>query len=114
MWKQFAVSEIKQKGNVRVDMGDLTELTASIKDRGVLQPLIVQEDGTLVDGHRRLAAAKAAGLKTVPVQIQEVRPEERAELQLETSLHRKDLTPLEEAQAYAEYMKAAKCGAVTI
>ena len=112
MWKQFAVSEIKQKGNVRVDMGDLTELTASIRDRGVLQPLIVQEDGTLVDGHRRLAAAKAAGLKMVPVQIEkEMGPEGRSEMQLETVLHRKDLTPIEEAQAYAEYMKSAKCGA---
>lgn len=63
--KQINIADIKLKSNIRVDYGDLTELTASIKENGVRQPLILDKGDILVDGHRRLKAAKAAGLEKV-------------------------------------------------
>ena len=64
----------------RADLGDLTELAESIKKNGVMQNLTVVEDGDghmAVIGHRRLAAAKLAGLKTVPCQVEDLTPKEQ-------------------------------------
>jgi ParB family chromosome partitioning protein len=83
-------------------LGDLVE---SIREHGVLQPLLVSElpqGGTyqLVAGERRLRAARMAGLERVPVVIKEAASRELLELALVENLQREDLSPLEEAQAY--------------
>ena len=81
----------------------LSELTASIRERGVLQPLWVRErDGEfeLIAGERRLRAARAAGLAEVPVQVLDVDDRQALELALVENLQREDLDPIEEAEGY--------------
>lgn len=99
------IEDIKLISNVRTELGDLTELTASIKEKGVLEPLVVTKDNELIVGRRRLEAAKAAGLKTVPVHVVAYRKNEEAELQLIENIQRKDLDPIEEGEAFAAYIK---------
>ena len=89
----------------RKDLGDLTELVASVKDRGVIQPITVSPNGSdnylIVAGGRRFAAAKKAGLKEIPALIARVgSKQERLELQIIENLHREDLSPFDEAQSY--------------
>ena len=84
----------------------MDELTASIKSSGILQPLTVREMGDgefeLIAGERRLRAAKAAGLETVPVYILSVDADvEMMEYALVENVQRVDLNPLEEAEGYA-------------
>ena len=88
---------------------DLKSLTDSIKDRGVLEPLLVRRSGPgeyeLIAGERRLRAAREAGLATVPVILREASPQEMLELALIENLHREDLNPMEEAEAYLLLME---------
>jgi ParB family chromosome partitioning protein len=84
---------------------ELAELAASIREHGVLQPVIVARAGAgyvLVAGERRWRAARQAGLTTIPALIKEVTPRQRLELALVENLQRQDLTPLEEAAAYQQ------------
>ena len=89
-----------------IDSTDLETLTASVKQHGIIQPLLVSEapDGatgyTLIAGERRLRAARAAGLTRVPVTIRQSTPQELLELALIENLQRLDLSALEEAAAY--------------
>ena len=85
---------------------DIEELTASIREHGILQPLIVTRDNqtdtfTLIAGERRLRAAKTAGLESVPVILREQMSDQlRLELALIENLQREDLSPIEAAHAY--------------
>jgi ParB family chromosome partitioning protein len=89
----------------------LEELAASIRAKGVLQPLLVEprEDGsyTIVAGERRYRAAILAGLQKVPVIIRSFTEQERLEIALIENLQREDLTPIEEAKAYRTLMETA-------
>lgn len=86
--------------------GDLEELSASIREHGVLQPLVVAPgDGAtyiLIAGERRLQASKKAGLKTVPVILRHATGQELLELALIENIQRADLNALEEAEAYRQ------------
>jgi len=93
----------------RQSMGDLDELVASIREKGVLEPLLVRprekdEEGKtsyrIISGERRYRAAQEAGLFEVPVIEMEVTAEEALEIALIENLQRKDLTPFEEAEGY--------------
>jgi ParB family transcriptional regulator, chromosome partitioning protein len=82
----------------------LTELVDSIRENGIIQPLIVREVSGLLEliaGERRWRAAGQAGLKEVPVIVREATDLEVLELALVENLQRSDLNPIEEAQAYA-------------
>jgi ParB family chromosome partitioning protein len=82
----------------------ITELATSIKEQGIIQPLIVRPvEGKyeLIAGERRWRAAEAAGLATVPVIVRSASDREVLELALVENLQRADLNPLEEAEAYA-------------
>ncbi|MEN6571900.1 MAG: ParB/RepB/Spo0J family partition protein [Anaerolineaceae bacterium] len=86
---------------------NLMELAQSIKEHGILQPLIVSHDAvtgqyTLIAGERRLRAAKIAGLDSVPVIIRNVTDTERLELALIENVQRSDLSALETAEAYRQ------------
>ena len=86
----------------RTDFGDLTELTASIADKGVLEPLLVKPSRAtgrwmIIAGERRFKAASAAGLKEVPCVEMEVDDNTVAEIALIENMQRKDLTVWEEA-----------------
>jgi len=86
------------------DDDKLEELVTSIRDNGVLQPIVVQkvEAGyELVVGERRWRASKKAGLKKIPVVIREVTDAQALELAIIENIHRQDLNPIEEADAYA-------------
>jgi ParB family chromosome partitioning protein len=85
----------------------LEELAASIRQHGILQPLLVSEDSPdrylLITGERRWRAARLAGLATVPAVIRErVEGEQQLELALVENLQRRDLTPLEESRAFEQ------------
>ena len=94
-----------QQPRLSIPEDSLAELVDSIREHGVLQPLIVSEGESegvyqLVAGERRLRAARLAGLQRVPVVVKEAASHELLELALVENLQREDLNPLEEAQAY--------------
>ena len=87
---------------------DMEQLAASIREHGVIQPLIITRDDTnpdkfiLIAGERRLIAAKRAGLETVPVVVREASDQQRLVLALIENIQRSDLNPMEEADAYRQ------------
>ncbi|WP_182200343.1 ParB/RepB/Spo0J family partition protein [Paraliobacillus salinarum] len=86
----------------------IEELKDSILEYGILQPLIVRQSikgYEIVAGERRFRAAKEAGLEKVPVIIKDMTDQKMMELALLENLQREDLTPIEEAQAYANLME---------
>jgi ParB family chromosome partitioning protein len=90
----------------RVEIGDLTELTISVKEKGVLEPLLVKPSTTkgrwmIIAGERRWRAARAAGLRDVPCIEMDVDEAAVAEIALIENMQRKDLTPWEEADGLA-------------
>ncbi|MBO5057413.1 MAG: ParB/RepB/Spo0J family partition protein [Lachnospiraceae bacterium] len=85
------------------DEDALEELAESIKQFGLLQPILVQDRKTyyeIIAGERRWRAAKKAGLKEVPVIIKNLTEQEIVEISLIENIQREDLNPIEEAQAY--------------
>jgi len=91
------------KFNVRSNVGDITELTKSIEEEGILQPLVIRKVGEkfeIVVGSRRFAAAKAAGLKEVPVIVREMSDDGAVVASLMENIQRGDIEPEEEAKAY--------------
>jgi ParB family chromosome partitioning protein len=91
----------------QIDQEELAELAASIRENGILQPLIVTpaeepDKYILIAGERRLLAAGLAGLDSVPVIIREATEQQRLELALIENVQRADLTPLEAAEAYRQ------------
>ena len=107
-------------GQPRSTMGDLTELANSIKDKGVLEPILVdvkRRDPSsrrdklklmIISGERRYRAAMEAGLIEIPVIEMEVGEEEALEIALIENLQRKDLTPFEEAEGYRALGRALR------
>ncbi len=89
------------------DEDQLRELAESIREHGVIQPLIVQKKGgfyEIITGERRWRAAKMAGLKEIPVLVRDYTKQESAEIALIENVQREDLNPIEEAQAYQRLM----------
>ncbi|WP_029914446.1 ParB/RepB/Spo0J family partition protein [Pelobacter seleniigenes] len=85
----------------------MAELVASIKEKGVIQPLVVRQQGDhyqIIAGERRWRAAQKAGLERVPVVIQDVSEDWALEMALIENIQREDLNPLEEASAYRYLM----------
>lgn len=103
--EQVALKQLHESPfNVRRTAGPIGELVASIKQHGILQPLIarkVDKGLELVIGHRRFRAAREAGLAKVPVEVRELDEKEARELQLVENLQREDIHPMEEAEGYA-------------
>lgn len=104
-------------GNPRKDLGDLSELTESIRAKGILQPLTVIPDMnnygeikgdsyTVLIGHRRMAAAKAAGETKVPcvIILEDVNEKEQLEIMLMENIQRSNLTVYEEAQGFQQLL----------
>jgi len=93
----------------RFDEESLAGLTASIRELGVLQPILVRSTGTdryaLIAGERRWRAAKRAGLQFIPIIVRDVSDELTLQHALVENLHRDDLNPLEEAAAYQQLIE---------
>ena len=107
--REVAVSSIRQNSRqprTHFDEAALDELAASIREHGIIQPLIVSEraadDYELIAGERRWRAAQRAGVERVPVIVRETTPQQLLELALIENVQRADLNPLEEAHAYQE------------
>ncbi|MCI5996010.1 MAG: ParB/RepB/Spo0J family partition protein [Blautia sp.] len=117
--KEVVVEKVVKKEEVMVKISDiepnreqprknfdedsLLELAESIKQFGVIQPLIVQKKGDyyeIIAGERRWRAAKLAGLKEVPVIVKKYTEQEIVEISLIENIQRENLNPIEEAQAY--------------
>jgi ParB family chromosome partitioning protein len=91
------------------DDGKMAELIASIKEKGIIQPLVVRRQGDhyqIIAGERRWRAAQKAGLESVPVVIQDVSEDWALEIALIENIQREDLNPLEEAGAYHHLMES--------
>jgi len=87
---------------------EMTELANSIKEKGIIQPILVSraKDGfQLIAGERRWRAAQKAGLDKIPAWISDASPAEALELALIENIQRKDLNPIEEASAYQEMIQ---------
>lgn len=105
--KMVSISSIvpnPRQPRTRFTDNELSELADSIREHGVIQPLIVSEQGdgtyTLIAGERRLRASQIAGLNTVPVVTRQADDRELLELALIENIQREDLSPLEAAEAY--------------
>ncbi len=86
----------------------LIELSESIKQHGIVQPLVVMKKDDyfeIIAGERRWRAAKLAGLKEVPVVVKDYSPQEIMEIALIENIQREDLNPIEEAMAYQRLVK---------
>ncbi len=101
----------KEQPRKMFDEDALIELSESIKQYGVLQPLLVQKKEDyyeIIAGERRWRAAKLAGVKEVPVVIKDYSDQEIMEIALIENIQREDLNPIEEAQAYQRLIKDYK------
>ena len=100
------VDKIKSNKNQprsHFDENKINELVLSVKEKGIVQPVIVSSNGidySLIAGERRLLAAKKAGLDKIPAIVKKVSDIEALELSLIENLQREDLNPIEEALAY--------------
>ncbi len=89
------------------DQDELASLSASLKEHGVLQPLVVRSLGDhyqLIAGERRLRAAHDAGLATVPVHVVDFNDQQTLEAALAENIQRSDLNPIEKAQGFKDYI----------
>lgn len=101
--KLSKVEPNREQPRKNFDEDSLQELAESLKQFGMLQPILVQNRGDyyeIIAGERRWRAAKIAGLKEVPVIVRELTDQEIVEISLIENIQREDLNPIEEAQAY--------------
>ncbi len=107
-----AIDQIDPNPNQpRQVMGDLSELMASIAEKGIIEPIIVRQRGPrfqIVAGERRYQAAVQVGIREIPIVIREVDDNEIIEIALIENIQRKDLTAFEEAEAL--HSLATRCG----
>jgi len=87
---------------------EMAELIQSIKEKGIITPVLISRAGTgyqLIAGERRWRAAQKAGLRRIPAVVREASPIESLELALIENIHRQDLNPIEEALAYQRWLE---------
>ncbi len=97
----------RYQSRMRFSEDELKELCQSIKEQGIIQPLLIRKDDNryeLVAGERRLLAAKMAGLTQVPVIVKKVTDAGLLEMSIIENIQREDLNPVEEAEAYHRLM----------
>jgi len=108
--REIETAKVTAGHNVRQSMSDesLKELVASVREHGILQPITVRENGggkyEVVTGHRRLAAAKLAGLKMVPAVVRHVDERNKVLQQIIENVQREMLPPLDESLALHRYL----------
>ncbi len=107
------VSEVRAGANYRKsgDKAKMSELTESVKARGVLTPIWVRKNGSghlIIAGHRRHQAAIAAGLETIPAIVKEATDEQAMELSVIENDQREDVNPMEQAMGYKDLLDKGK------
>src|SRR4029077_19744691 len=109
--REIAIARIRPNPNqprVRFDEGPLAELAESIRERGVLQPILLRpagEDYLIVAGERRWRAAQRAQLHTIPAIVREIDPSTAAEIALIENIQREGLNAIEEAEVYRQLIE---------
>lgn len=96
---KLKINPLNPRGAVEID-DSLRELAASIESQGLLQPILVTPDGTIVAGHRRAQACEMIGLRTIPVVVRELSESQQIQAMLIENLQREGLTTLQTAKAY--------------
>lgn len=94
------------------DQAEIESLAESIREHGIIQPLVVRREGDryqLISGERRLRAAIKAGWSEVPVHVREADERQMAELAIVENLQRKDLNPLEKGRSFQQYLERYGC-----
>jgi len=110
--REIDIARIKPNPNqprVQFDEAALAELADSIRERGVLQPILLKPDGEnylIVAGERRWRAAQRARLHSIPAIVREIDDSTTSELALIENIQRQDLNPLEEAEGYRQLVQA--------
>lgn len=103
-----AISLNRYQPRKNVDDASIAELAASIREHGIIQPVVVRTAGSgryeLVAGERRLRAARAAGLTTIPAILRDLPDQESLEIALIENIQREDISPLDAARAYRRLM----------
>ena len=104
-FRELSVELIDESDNIRRSFSEekLQELASSIRQRGVLKPLLVRPNADrfkLIDGWRRLSAARLAECKTIPVRVRDIDENAAEEEMIVANLHHEDVTPLDEATGY--------------
>src|SRR5207249_4958801 len=95
-----------------IDEEELQQLAESIKQHGLLQPIVVRRRDDryqIIAGERRLRAATKAGMEHVPAQVRDVDDRQMAEMAIVENLQRKDLNPLEKAASFQQYLQTYRC-----
>jgi len=103
---QFPINQIKVGSRFRDDVGDLTPLIESIKERGLLHPILITPKGELIAGYRRYLACKELGMVSIEAKIVEVG--DVKELEMDENLARKDFTLSEKAEIAEFLLKKEK------
>jgi ParB family chromosome partitioning protein len=115
--EEIEISKIRPSSRpTRDDLGALQELAASIKEKGLLHPIVVRHvrDGfEVVAGNRRLEACKMLGIKQIPCHIVELDDKEAYEASLIENIQHKTLDPIEEAKAFKKYVDEYGFGSVS-
>jgi ParB family chromosome partitioning protein len=103
-----AVKRNPYQPRAKIEASEIKDLVASIKEKGVIEPVVVKRSNDhfiLAAGERRLKAARAAGLKEIPAIVRDLNDQELLEVGLIENLQRRDLNPIEEALAYEQLNK---------
>ena len=105
---KLLIEDIKIKKRIRKDLGDLTSLIDSLRNHGLMNPVVVTKKNELIAGHRRIESAKVLGWKSIDVMVLDKISElEKLELEIEENVARKDFSgdELEDARARLEALK---------
>lgn len=103
---QMRIDEIIVRKRLRRDLGNLGELSESIKQHGLLNPIIVNNKNVLIAGHRRLEAAKKLGWETISVNIfDNLSKLQEVEIEIAENINRKSFNPDEASDAYKKLDK---------
>ncbi len=89
---QVRIDEIKVKRRIRRDLGDLTQLTESIKTHGLMNPIVINEKKELIAGERRLESVKLLGWHTVDVRIIHTDEAGKVQMEIDENLYRRPLS----------------------
>jgi len=99
---QIKIDDIIVRKRIRKDLGDLTQLTESIRKHGLMNPIVVNTKNELVAGERRLESVKRLGWQTVPAHVvNDINELEKIEMELDENIHRRNLSADELADAFS-------------
>jgi len=102
--------------NLRTDLSDVSELEHSIREKGLIQPIVVRRSGDkfqVICGHRRLQACRNLGWKSIPALLVEASDKSAFEMAITENVQRSSLDPLEEAEAFRRYISSYGWGGVS-